>query len=141
MVGVYAACELIMCNVDLVALILSHAEVCPRRFAHWRCVSRVWKEACDGDESLLMRAAHAPKYLTKGTFMGLFGLTSAEADAFERAVCVGRKGLMYKYTTHAIDSVLPAICGFEWWEVRLARRSAEKLVTHPVYTGKRQQVS
>ena len=139
MVGVLAACELIMCNVDLVALVLSHAVVCLRRFAHWRCVSRVWKEACDVDESLLMRAAHAPEYLTKGTFMGLFGLTSAEADAFERTVCVGRKGLMYRYTAPAIDSVLPAICGFDqWWEVRLARQAAEKLVAHPC-SGKRKR--
>jgi hypothetical protein len=124
-----SACTLVMCNVDLVTIILSHAAVCPTRFAHWRRVSKVWREACGVDETLLMRAARTPKYLTKGTFMGLFGLTSAEADIFERDVCVGRKGLMYKYSAPAIDAVLPSMCGFGWWAERLARRASEKLTS------------
>ena len=123
-----SACELVMCNVDLVTIVLSHAEVCPRRFVHWRRVSTVWREACGANETLLMRAARAPKYLTKGTFMGLFGLTSAEADSFERDVCVGQKGLVYKYSAPAVDDALPAICGFEWWAERLSRRASEKLM-------------
>ena len=113
----------VMCSVDLVAIVLSHAEVCPRQFARWRRVSRVWREACGVDETLLMRAARSPQYLTKGTFMGLFGLTSAEAGAFERDVCTNRYGLMFKYTAPAIDAVLPAIGGFTWWAARLARQA------------------
>jgi hypothetical protein len=118
--------ELVMCNVDLVAVVLSHAEVCPRQFARWRRVSRVWQEACGANESLLMRAAHSPRYLTKGTFMGLFGLTSTEADTFEREVVIGRKGLMYKYTAPAINAALPAICGFAFWGERLARQAVRR---------------
>ena len=124
-----------MCNVDLVAIVLSHAEVCPRRFAHWRRVSTVWREACGLNEALLMQAARSPKYLTKGAFMGLFGLTSAEADAFERVVCMSRKGLMYKYSADAVDAALPAISGFEWWAERISRRASEKLI------AKRQRLS
>ena len=97
----------VMCSIDLVAIVLSHAVVCPRQLARWRRVSSVWREACGVDETLLMRAARSPRFLTKGTFMGLFGLTSAEADVFEREVCTNRHGLMYKYTADAIDAVLP----------------------------------
>jgi hypothetical protein len=133
--------EQVMCSIDLVATVLSHAEVCPKQFARWRCVSSVWREACGADETLLMRAARSPRYLTKGTFMGLFGLTSAEADVFERDVCTNRHGLMYKYTAPAIDAALPAICGFAWWAARLARQAERREYYHGCVAEKQRRLS
>jgi len=122
------ASSIVLDDADLVHMILMYVDtgLTPRVFAGWRSVSFAWYTACGADERLLMRAARTPTFLTKGTFSGLFGLTPCEADQFQREVGVCKYGIMYKYGVSAINSVLPAIAGFQYWPVRIARRAEER---------------
>ena len=119
----------VLCNSDLVACILAHADLDPSAFTAAGRVSTVWRAACRADTTLLLAAARRPTFLTKRTFTGLFALTPMEADAFPR----GKRarlpsGIMYMYRDAAINGVFPAIGGLDGWKRRLTNRS---LTEHP----------
>jgi len=122
------ASSIVLEDVDLVQLILLCVDtgLTPRVFARWRLVSSAWRTACGLDERLLMRAARTPSFLSKKTFSGLFGLTSDEADSFEREVFNCKHGIIYKYKEGSINDVITALSGFKWWSVRIAMRAKER---------------
>ena len=111
-------------NIDLVAMILKRVEVDPLQFVRFGLVSKTWRSACRVDETLVLRAANTPPFLTKRVFMGLFGLWSGEANQFPRRERRYRDGWMYMYRSDATDMVLPAVGGMLYWEARLARNAA-----------------
>ena len=67
-------------DVDLVALVLSHAQLVPKSFVGLGRVSKVWRAACRLDTSLLLKAACSQQFLTKRVFQGMFGLTPSRAS-------------------------------------------------------------
>ena len=76
------ACEQVLCNADLVRAILEvHADIDPWTFVMCGRVARAWREACRADATLLLKAARAHSFLTKGVLCGLSGLSPVEADA------------------------------------------------------------
>ena len=79
-------------NGDLLALVLSLAQLLPHSFVAASRVSKGWRAACCGDEQLLLRSARARAYLTKRDLVGLFALSSAEADRLPRRACSRRDG-------------------------------------------------
>ena len=118
------AAQAVFDNVDLVASILRHVEMDPLQFVHIGRVSTTWRQASRLDETLLLRAARAPAFLTKRTFAGLFGLLSHEAVAFPHRERAHRGGVMHVYEKHAIDGAMAAIHGVHFWKLRLARQAA-----------------
>ena len=117
--GVRTACiaSMVADIFDIVHLILSHVDVDPPTFVRIGRVSKTWREAIRTDASLLLRSAHAQRYLTKTTFMGLFGLSSEEANQFPRQVEQWKGRVIFKYGGVAIDMVMEAIGGMGWWRV------------------------
>lgn len=122
----------VLSDVDLVGVVLSHADLDATSFVRvgrvckaWRCASR------DANGAILMAAARKQRFLTKTAFAGLFGLSSNEANSFPREVvyrpCVSC-GLMYKYKRDAVDLALDAIGGVVEWERRLAKRARYEMV-------------
>ena len=125
-VGWLMACEKVMGDVDLVGLVLSHADLSPRAFVGAGRVSRSWREACRGGSELLMAVARRPGYLTKTVFAGLFGLSREESDAFPHDEVARFPGHMCMYTAIAIESALPWVGGMDGWRVRLKKRAKEQ---------------
>ena len=114
----------VLCNSDLVACILAHADLDPGAFVTAGRVNTVWRAACRADTTLLLAAARRPDFLTKRVFSGLFALTQAEADAFPRGMRVRRQsGFMYMYRDAAIDAVLSTTGNLCGWKRRLAERT------------------
>lgn len=111
-------------NIDLLASVLAHAELDPVSFVCMGLVSKTWRSVCLLDEALLLKAARAPRYLTKGVFAGLFGLTSVEANQFPRGQRAHRGSFLYMYRRDAIDAVMPAVGGMPGWLERKARQAA-----------------
>ena len=114
-------------NVDLVALVLSQVQLDPVSFVRMGLVGKAWRLACRHDETLLLKAARAPHYLTKSVFAGLFGLSSEKANRFPRGKRAHRDSFLYVYRGNAIDAVMPAIGGVSGWEARLATRAVREL--------------
>jgi len=73
-------------NSDLVALVLRYADLDPVSFVHMGLVNRAWRDPCQGDQDLLLRAAAGWYYMTKRALMGLTGLTSDEANTLPRTL-------------------------------------------------------
>jgi len=115
--------ESVLCNADLVAAILAQADLDPWTFVMCGRVARAWRAACQSDASLVLKAARGRSFLTKGVFCGLFGLSYAEADTFPRGMRAHKTGLMYMYSSPAIDAVMGAIGGLNGWEARLAAQA------------------
>lgn len=114
-------------NVDLVALVLSHAELDPKSFVGVGMVSKTWRAASRVDASLLLKAAKSQRFLTKRVFQGLFGLTPAEADQFPHGTRAYKMGFMFMYKGDAINAVMGAIGGMCGWEQRMAQQAARHL--------------
>jgi hypothetical protein len=88
---------------------------------------KVWREVCLSDSKLLLKAARKPTFLTKASFMGLFGLTSSEAALFPHSSRPRRAGgYMYCYTKEAIDVAIPFIGNTAKWRQRLADRAIQQ---------------
>jgi hypothetical protein len=77
---------------DIVTLVLRAACLSPASFAACSCVCRTWRLVCHTDEQLLMTAALSRPFLTKRQFMGLFALSSTEADRYPRGMRAQRQG-------------------------------------------------
>lgn len=85
-------------NEDLIALILTQARLSPTALVIASRVSKSWHAVCTRDDELLLRCVNEAPYLTKRVVVGLFALTSREADRLPRTTCTRRDGgLMYKY--------------------------------------------
>jgi hypothetical protein len=118
--------EAVMSNPDLVSAILCRAKLSPAEFVSAGLVCKSWREACRQDESLVVAVAKAPVFLTKGTFMGLFALSPAEADQFPREVRPRRGGIMFMYRAAAVDAALSSIGGLDGRNRRLADRACKQ---------------
>jgi hypothetical protein len=118
----------VLSNEDLIALILHHARLNPHEIVYAGRVCTIWRAACRADASLLMAAARSRPFLTKGLLVGLFGLSSAEANALPRTTCDrgGHGGFMHMYDERAIARALPVVGGLDGWKQRLARRAMEQ---------------
>jgi hypothetical protein len=133
------ACEEVLGSKDLVELILSRVEMEPWTFVMCTRVSKVWRNVCHTDENLVLKAARAPRFLTKGVFCGLFGLTYAEAGVFPHGTRAHKTGFMYTYDERAIASVMEYLGGMCGRQSRLATRAA--CVARSVRNGERPWVA
>lgn len=123
------ACSEVLSNEDLVALILRHARLNPHQFVYAGRVCTTWRAACRADASLLLAAARSRPFLTKGLLVGLFGLSSAEANALPRITCDRRLGgVMHMYDERAIVRALAVVGDLDGWKQRLARRALEQVL-------------
>lgn len=113
-------------NADIVALVLEHAQLSPTCLAVHSRVCSAWRRACRTEERLLLRAALARSFLSKHDFMGLFALSSAEADTFPHGVRARNpSGFVFMYKEAAVRSVLPSTGGMIEWRRRVERRWEE----------------
>ena len=116
--------EHVLGNEDLLALVLAHAELLPASYVAMSRVSRTWRAVCRRDEGLLIKCAKARPYLTKRDLVGLFALTSREANLLPRETYMRRDGgVMYKYEMTVVDGLLVMLGGMEGWRLRLERRA------------------
>ena len=114
-------------NPDLVCAILRRADLSPTEFVSAGLVCKSWRQVCQQDEAILVGAAKQPAFLTKGAFMGLFALSSAEADQSPRNIKRRRGGgVMFMYGDDAIDSALSSIGGLAGRGRRLADRARKQ---------------
>jgi hypothetical protein len=122
-------------NDDLLELILHHAELAPREFVWASRVNRAWHRACLRDGELALQAARRASYLTKRALMGLFALTSGEADKLPHAT-IGRRdgGIMYSYPAVVVDQAWEGVVGgVDAWRSRLAQRACEQRAVEVVF--------
>ena len=116
--------EYVLGNEDLLALILAHTELLPAWYVAVSGVNKTWYAVCRRDERLLIKCAKARPYLTKRYLVGLFALTSREANRLPRETCIRRDGgVMYKYEMTVVDGLLVMLGGMEGWRSRLERRA------------------
>ena len=113
-----SACEKVLSDIDLVALILL-GNIGPATFARVGVVCRAWRSVCRTDERVLRGVAAYQGGLTKAGFVRLFALSSKEADAFPRTSHNRHGGGSYfLYKSDAVDEVLAAD-GMSAWRARL----------------------
>ena len=123
-----------MGNDDLVRLILQHAPLTPQTFVAVSRVSKTWRSLCLNDQQLLVQSLARCKYITKGTLMGLFGLTSAEANRLPRSVNMRRDGgIMYTYDPSQVQRALTVSGGMSGRQERLAKRAVYEMNVAKVY--------
>ena len=126
--------DCVLGDLDMVSIVLSNVNLDPVAFTGMGLVSKTWRVACRAGPGLLVSAASTPRYLTKTVFMGLFGLTSAEADALPRTELVRPQGrVVFMYSKPAIEAALPAIGGIEAWARRLAARAQNQARIEQTY--------
>ena len=126
--------EDVMANDDLVSLILRHAPLTPQLFVVASRVNKAWRSVCLRDEQLLLKSLARCKYCTKGTVMGLFGLTSAEANRLPRSVSMRRDGgLMYQYDPSQVQRAFALSGGMAGRKMRLAKRAVYETNVAQVY--------
>ena len=126
--------DCVLGDPDLVSIVLSKVDLDPVALTCMGLVSKAWRVACRAGPGLLLSAASTPRYLTKTVFMGLFGLTSAEADALPRTELVRPQGrVVFMYSKPAIEAALPAIGGIEAWARRLAARAQNQALIEQTY--------
>ena len=125
------ASEEVLCNRDLVVLILRYADLDPVSFVHMGLVNHAWRTACQGDPDLLIRAAAGRPYMTKRALMGLTGLTSTEANTlpreFKQRPPSHGGGGMWAYSPVVAHAALAIVGGLECRRLRLAHRA----MAHP----------
>lgn len=114
-------------NRDLVARVLRYAELDPVSFVYMGLVNRAWRDACQGDQDLLLRAAAGRYYMTKRALMGLTGLTSDEANTLPRTLKQRPRsregGVMWAYSPIVAPAALAMVGGMEGRRIRLAYRA------------------
>ena len=119
--------ECVFANEDLVHLILQQAELRPSTFVAVSRVCKGWRAACMRDDSLLMKVVTESAFLTKTVLMGIFALSSAEADKLPRTVCQSRfGGVMYKYPCSVTVDALEMVGGVDGMKLRLKKRALEQ---------------
>jgi hypothetical protein len=126
----------VMDNADLVWHILQGVDLDPWTFVMCGRVSSVWRAVCHVDDALLMKAARGHRFLTKGVFCGLFGLSASEADAYTRGMRAYKHGRMYMYSEPAIGAVMGDIGGLNGWAARLTARAMRQDVVEVGGNGK-----
>ena len=121
-------------NEDLVVKILMELPLQPDMYVKLGRVCKAWRNACRRDECLLMSSIRACEYLTKGMVVGLFGLTSREADRLARETCWRRGGgIMYKYHPVQGQYALDMVGGIEGLNGRLKKRARYERNVASVY--------
>jgi len=118
----------VLANEDLVHLILQHSELRPSTFVVASRVCKVWKGVCLRDTSLLVKAATECQFMTKQIVMGLFALSSAEANQLPRTVRPRRTGgVMYRYEPScAAAEALNIVGGVDGVRLRLRTRARDQ---------------
>ena len=110
-------------NDDLLTLILAGTALTPAELVAVGRVSEQWRRAVHASAPALVRAA-TPPVMTKTVLMGLYGLSSGEADTLPRSVRYRRDGgCIYLYSDVA-EGAWTLVGGAGEWRARLARRSA-----------------
>ena len=121
------ASDEVLCNSDLVALVLRYADLDPVSFVQMGRVNHAWREACQGDPDLLMRASACRPYMTKRALMGLTGLTSNEANTLPRELKQRSHshggGGMWTYSHNVAHAALAVVGGMEGRRLRLEHRA------------------
>ena len=119
----------VLCNRDLVALILRYSDLVPVSFVNMGLVNHAWRTACQGDTDLLIRAAAGRPYMTKRAIMGLTGLTSTEANTlpreFKQRPTSHGGGGMWAYAPVVAHAALAIVGGVEGRRLQLAHRAME----------------
>ena len=111
----------ILGNDDLLLHIFTLARLTPVELVAVERVCRQWRRVYHENAESLVPAA-AP-VVTKSVLMGLFALSSGEADSLPREVKRRRDGgVMYLYT-HVGADAWGVVGDAREWEARLARRS------------------
>ena len=110
-------------NDDLLLHILTLARLAPVELVAVERVCQQWRRVYHANaESLLPPAT--PAVVTKTVLMGMYRLSSCEADSLPRMMRRRRDGgVMYLYT-HVAEQAWGVVGGAHEWEARLARRSA-----------------
>ena len=106
---------------DLIRFIFEHARLTPNDLVSVSRVCHQWRLICHDDARTLVLNA-APQVMTKTVLMGLFALTSAEADTIPRTVYTRRDGSYY-YLYENVSERAWGIGGQDRSD-RLVRRSA-----------------
>jgi hypothetical protein len=120
--------EDMLCCDDLVGLILRSVTISPTSFVSITRVCKQWREVCLSDASFLLRAVATQRYLTKGVVMGIFGLTSEEANRLPHEVVPRYKGgVQYRYSGAIAIEALHLAGGVLGWQSRLKRRVADQV--------------
>jgi hypothetical protein len=124
------ASEEVLGNRDLVALVLRYADLDPVSFVQMGLVNHAWREACQGDTDLILRAAAGRPYMTKRALMGLIGLTSGEANTLPRESKPRSRtnggGWLWAYSPAVAPAALLAVGGIEGRRLRLSHRAMEQ---------------
>ena len=120
--------DAVLGDEDLVHLVLQHAQLRPSTFVLASRVCKTWRAVCLRDASLLSKAACECKFMTKAVVMGLFALSSAEANRLPRTVtprCAG--GFMYRYEpTRVTVEALEIVGGMNGVKSRLKKRARDQ---------------
>ena len=118
--------EAVLSNDDLVWLILQHAQLRPSTFVVASRVCKAWRAVCLRDASLLLKAVSECNYLTKTIVMGLFALTSGEANQLPRTVQPRMNGVMYRYAPCVALDALQMAGGAPGVRARLKKRARDQ---------------
>ena len=123
--------DLIFDNDDLLHLVLQHLVKEPRTFVAAGCVCKAWRAATMRDASLLMQAAGGCDFMTKRVLMGLFVLSSAEANTLPRTIRPRRAGgVMYRYDPVTVaPAAMRIVGGMDMLRLRLDKRAQDQAST------------
>ena len=114
----------VMENEDLVVKILLALPLNPHVYVKAGRVCKLWRSVCRRDESLLMNSIRMCEYLTKGTMIGLFALSSKEASRLSHETSWRRDGgVVYKYNPVSGYDALRIVGGVEGLCYRLSKRA------------------
>lgn len=121
--------EIVLANEDLVHFILQHAHLRPSTFVVASRVCKAWRAACLRDAFLLIKAANECKYMTKQIVMGLFVLSSTEANTLPRTIRQRYGGgVMYRYDPSRVTTeALEMVGGMAGMRTRLKKRARDQV--------------
>ena len=105
----------VLCNMDVLELVLLHTDLDPEYFVYAGAVCKSWRYACRTCPSLVLHAAKGSRFSPKETFVKLFAIEITDAEWCARASID---------TQHTFEFALAATGGITGWQQRLTRRAA-----------------
>ena len=120
-----SAMALVMGNDDLLLTILELARLTPAGLVAVERVCRHWRRVYHANARTLVQAA-TPPVVTKTVLMGLYALSSGEANILPHDVRARRGGGSVHLYSRVSEEAWALVGGELEWEARLARRSAHQ---------------
>ena len=120
MTAPFMMAQRVLCDMDVLELVLLHADLDPEHFVSAGAVSKSWRHACRTCPSLVLNAAKGSRFSPKETFVKLFALTMTDAEWYAQSEGFRRANID---TQHAFEFALAATGGITGWRQRLTRRA------------------